>query len=232
LLDDPFGFLLTLIVILRFAILSEGQTMWKPILAGTTALVIAGSTYVYAQNRQNNGARRWQPNIEDMRAYGDARIAALKAGLALSAEQEKNWPAFEQAARDFQKLRLDRLSAGVEARRNGQPRTTSDPVERMDRRATAMAETGAALKKLADASKPLYSSLDDNQKRRFTVLSRMGRDGRDDSERGGRMHRWMHDGGPRGSRRTENQDTEHGPMPRALGLQRSLMAPIQGEEKL
>src|SRR5438445_13781147 len=84
-------------------VLAEGRTMWKPILAGTTALVIAGSTFVYAQNRQD-GARRWQPTVEDMRAFGDARLAALKAGLVLSAEQEKNWPAFEQAARDFQKL--------------------------------------------------------------------------------------------------------------------------------
>ena len=200
--------------------------MWKPILAGTTALVIAGSTFVYAQNRQD-GARRWQPTIEDMRAFGDARLAALRAGLALSAEQEKNWPAFEQAARDFQKLRLDRLREGMEARRSGQPRTT-DPVERMEKRATTMSETGAALKKLADATGPLYKSLDDGQKRRFTILNRMG------SERGrGRMHRWMNDGGPGGSRRTENQDMV--PMHRSFGMDHrsmELAAPVRGEERL
>src|SRR3989442_12865976 len=127
--------------------------MWKPILAGTAACVIAGSTLVYAQNRQDNrqdGARRWQPRMEDMRAFGDARLAALKAGLTLTSEQEKNWPAFEQAARDFQKLRLDRLSAGIDARRSDRPHVT-DPVERMQERAAVLSETGSALRKLADA---------------------------------------------------------------------------------
>jgi hypothetical protein len=138
-----------------------------------------------------------------MRAFGEARLAALKAGLSLTADQEKNWPAFEQAAREFAKLRLDRLS-GV---RTQSP--ADDPVERMRRRAAAMSDTGAALKKLADATDPLYKSLDESQKRRFSVLSRFarrefgrgefrGRDDRDGDDRGGR--RWgprRMDDGPR-----------------------------------
>ena len=211
--------------------------MWKPIVAGTAALVIVGSTLVLAQNRPD-GARRWMPNLEDMRAFGDARLAALKAGLALSAEQEKNWPAFEQAARDFQKLRLDRLRAGVDARRDCRSRSndargndTRDPVARMQERATAMAESGAALRKLADATGPLYGSLDENQKRRFGVLSRMGAmgamGGDDGRDRMRGMHRWMHDGGRFGPRRTENEDMDRMPM-RPLGF----TAPIRGEERL
>ncbi|MEA2907790.1 MAG: hypothetical protein QOI12_5177 [Alphaproteobacteria bacterium] len=182
--------------------------MWKPILAGTTALVIAGSSLVYAQNRQGRpeGARRWQPNIEDMRALGDARLAGLKAGLALRTDQERNWPAFESAAREIQKLRLDRLSAAMEARRSQRP-PAANPVERMQRRAGALVETGSALKKLADATGPLYNSLDDSQKRRFGILSRLDRPG----NRGGQFRN--RDGGPRGfdrgSRRTENQEFHH-----------------------
>ena len=42
-----------------------------------------------------------------------------------------------------------------------------------------MTDTGAALQKLADATDPLYKSLDDNQKRRFAMLSRMGGMGMD-----------------------------------------------------
>ena len=79
------------------------------ILAGTTALVVAGSSLVYAQSRFEG--RRSQPSIDDVRAFGDARLAALKAGLVLKADQEKNWPAFEQASRDFAKQRLDRVNA-------------------------------------------------------------------------------------------------------------------------
>jgi hypothetical protein len=142
--------------------------MWKGIVAAGLALALAGSTLVYAQHRPRDGMQRWQPNAEDMRAFGEARLAALKAGLTLTPEQEKNWPAFEAAAREFGKVRLDQMNA----LRNAPP--ANDPAERLRRRATAMADTGAALKKLADATDPLYKSLDDNQKRRFAMLARLG----------------------------------------------------------
>jgi hypothetical protein len=54
----------------------------------------------------------------------------------------------------------------------------NDPVERLRQRATALSETGAALKKLADATDPLYKSLDENQKRRFAILNRLAGLGR------------------------------------------------------
>ncbi len=181
--------------------------MWKAIVAGTAALAIAGSSLVYAQQRgRPDGAQRWRPNVEDMRAFGEARLAGLKAGLTLTPEQEKNWPAFEQAARDFGKLRLDRMTA----RRNATP--TDDPAERLNRRATAMMETGIAMKKLAEATEPLYKSLDESQKRRFAMLSRMGgsrmgMDGHGPRFRG-RDHR--DGGGPRhwGPHRTDGMHDE------------------------
>jgi hypothetical protein len=46
------------------------------------------------------------------------------------------------------------------------------PVERLDRLANRLSEAGAALKKVADAAKPLYDSLDEEQKRIFGFLSR------------------------------------------------------------
>jgi hypothetical protein len=195
--------------------------IWYPILAGTTALVVAGSSLVYAQSRFEG--RRSQPSIDDVRAFGDARLAALKAGLVLKADQEKNWPAFEQAARDFQKLRVDRLSAGIDARRNGQPRT-SDPAERMQLRATEMAQTSSALKKLADATGPLYQSLDDSQKRRFGLLSRLSL-----GEAGADRRRMMHDG-TRGFRRTDGTGIENGYAQGAPS--RLFMRPQRGEEKI
>jgi zinc resistance-associated protein len=183
--------------------------MWKAIVAGTAALAIAGTSLVYAQSRGGRDGVRWQPNTEDLRAFGEARLAGLKAGLTLTAEQEKNWPAFEQAAREVGKLRLDRMAA----RRDAPP--SSDPVERLRQRATAMTDTGAALTKLADATDPLYKSLDENQKRRFAVLSRVGglgdqmrghegRGMRDYYGRGMRHHYW-------GPRRTDGgpMDMEH-----------------------
>jgi len=147
--------------------------MWKTALAGTAALAIVGTSFVYAQQRgRPGGFERWQPTIEDMRAFADARLAALHAGLGLTPDQEKNWPAFEQAAREMAKLRLDRVAAAVDSRRDRPPQS-DDPADRMHRRAAAMTETGATLKKVADAVDPLYKSLDDAQKRRFAILERM-----------------------------------------------------------
>jgi hypothetical protein len=176
--------------------------MWKAALAGTAALAIVGSSLVYAQQRGGPGGfDRGRPNLEDLRAFQDARLAALHAGLGLTPEQEKNWPAFEQASREMAKLRLDRVSAAINGRRDRRPQS-DDPAERMHQRATAMTETGAALKKVADAIDPLYKSLDDSQKRRFAMLQRMmrpgedfrGRDG-DHGRDGDGRHRF--DGGPR-----------------------------------
>jgi hypothetical protein len=175
--------------------------MWKPIVAGTAALAIAGTSLVYAQQRggRDGMMQGWRPNAEDLRAFGEARLAALKAGLMLNAEQEKNWPAFEQAARDYGKLRRDRF----DAMRSGQ--AGADPVERLRQRATAMSEAGTALKKLADATDPLYKSLDENQKRRFAILNRLGGQDRGFRGREGMMHReW----GPRRSERGM-MDMEH-----------------------
>jgi zinc resistance-associated protein len=171
--------------------------MWKAVLAGTAALTVAGSTLVYAQQRgpRPESFRRGPPSAEETQAFANARLAALRAGLSLTPEQQANWPAFEEAARELQKLRLDRMHAMIEQRRNPRPQST-DPAERMRSRGAAMADMGAALKKLADAVDPLYKSLDDNQKRRFGVLSRLGDPreafalgGRDDDRRDGRGDR-------------------------------------------
>ena len=205
--------------------------MWKPIAAGAAALLIAGSSVVYAQYRPGReGPQARRPNIEDLRAYGEARLAALKAGLALTAEQEKNWPAFEQAAREFGKLRIDRANASANTQSGD-----ANPAERMNQRATAMMETGMALKKLGDATGPLYNSLDDSQKRRFAVLSRLSRFGGDDVRGRDRDDFRGRDGrdGPRGfMRRGEGFD---GPMmqhPPMGPMQRSMMPPVRGEEHL
>ncbi|MGA9198297.1 MAG: Spy/CpxP family protein refolding chaperone, partial [Pseudolabrys sp.] len=144
--------------------------MWKTVLAGTTALAIAGGTLAYAQ--QGSGAfermQRWRPTAEDITAFGEARIAALHAGLKLTAEQEKNWPAVESALRDLAKQRSERLAARASTDR------PKDPIERLSLRAEVMGQRAAALKKLADAAAPLYKSLDDSQKHRFVMLARFG----------------------------------------------------------
>jgi hypothetical protein len=172
--------------------------MLKPILAGATAILIAGSSLAYAQERpakadatQSDSVRDRAPrrfSAEDARAFTDARIASLKAGLNLTPEQEKNWPALETAIRDISKARIERMQQRREARRDGERRR--DPVQRMREQADQLTQRAADLKKLADASEPLYKSLDEAQQRRMSVLTRqaLGEGGRS----GPRGSRWHH----------------------------------------
>jgi zinc resistance-associated protein len=174
------------------------MTLWKKSAVGAAALMLAGSMMVYAQQRPEGPAARgpggfggpgiWRPSPEDMGAFVDARIAALHAGLRLNPDQEKTWPAFEQALRESARMRLERRAA----EHNEPP--TAGPVERLQRRADAMTTRGAALKRVADAAAPLYQSLDEGQKRRFALLARF---------MGPRRHHGMgqdHRGGPGGMR--------------------------------
>ncbi len=159
--------------------------MLKSLLVGATALAIAGSSLVYAQQRgaeapadaaatQQSPRDRAQlrPTAEDAAALADARIAGLKAGLKLTPEQEKNWPAVETAIRDLAKQRADRMKRRAEQKSERRNAQSADLIERLRGRADAMTEAAASLKRLADASEPLYRSLDDGQKRRLAMLSR------------------------------------------------------------
>src|SRR5262249_58794025 len=94
-------------------------------------------------------------SADDMRAFAEARIAALRAGLELRPDQEKNWPPFEQALRAAAKDRIDRIQAR-QAAGDGDQARASDPVERLKRVADAMSKRGASLKAIADTAAPLY----------------------------------------------------------------------------
>src|SRR6266436_2681164 len=109
--------------------------MKKFAIAGIAALAIAGSTAVYAQHRPwSHEHMRMSP--EDRAAFTDARIAAVKAGLKLTPDQEKLWPPVEAAVRDFAKLRIDRANARMNAERDSQDsQKPDDPVERLRDRA-------------------------------------------------------------------------------------------------
>src|SRR5215470_1081116 len=158
--------------------------MWKSVVVAAGVFALAGTTILVAQDRGPDGPRWMRPgmmqgdrdhrfggalvmgrehgrlSVDDMRAFADARIAALHAGLELRPDQEKNWPPFEQALRAAAKDRIDRIQAR-QAAADGQQ--AGDPIERLKRVADAMSKRGAALKAIADSADPLYQSLDDAQ---------------------------------------------------------------------
>jgi hypothetical protein len=110
-------------------------------------------------------------------ALFEARLVGFKAGLALTADEEKNWPAFETALRDIAKARMEW--------RHHDSNSDDDrpsPIDRMRRISDRLGERSTELKQLADAAAPLYASLDDKQKLVFRAtlrdLAREGRHGR------------------------------------------------------
>jgi zinc resistance-associated protein len=182
--------------------------MIRQVLAATIALSLGGASLALAQGAGQQGSGQQgagrdrmgsRPSAEDTAAFTDARVAGLKAGLKLTPEQEKNWPAVEAAIRDLAKDRADRMKARMErmaalheARRGGDKAQSGaaqpgpDAIARLRQGADAMTTRAANLKKLADAAEPLYKSLDDGQKHRFGMLLRMG-------GRGGHAH-WQRRG--------------------------------------
>jgi zinc resistance-associated protein len=157
--------------------------MWKALLVGAVALVIAGSSLASAQQRDAQTERGTgtplpqQDRTQSMNAGVASRIASLKERLRLTPEQEKNWPAYAAALQAVMEQHRQR----VEAR--DQQVSTSDPVQRMRQRAEALSGMGAALSRLVDAEAPLYTSLNADQKDQFASLSRMLRDQRDSYRR-------------------------------------------------
>jgi hypothetical protein len=151
--------------------------MKKALVVATAAALLGGSVLAYSAFAQQGPSHqmRWRPSAEDISAFANARIAALKAGLALTAEQEKLWQPVESALRDNAKARLDRWQK-FRAEREAQA-APSDPVTRLRRGSDLMAARSAEMKRLADAVQPLYEKLDDAQKRRFSILSRMDQRG-------------------------------------------------------
>ena len=186
--------------------------MRKFTIAAVAVLAIAGSTAVYAQHRHwSYGHMRMNP--EDRSAFADARIAAVHAGLKLSADQERLWPPVEAAVKEFAKLRIDRANARMNPANDDSGQKPDDPLARLRERADTMATSAAAMKKIADAADPLYKTLDDGQKRRLAVLTHMGRFG------GGEG--WGHRGMGMGGMGPGGMDRDRDDGPRGHGFDRN-----------
>lgn len=146
--------------------------MKNAVIAAAAAALIAGSAATYAANTQGPGPR-WQPSAEDRAILTDARLAELKTGLKLTADQAKLWPQVETALRDAAKDRAERRDTAREARKAAKEKgEMPDPITRMRSAADRMDAAAGDLRKIADASEPLYKTLDDAQKHRLNIMIR------------------------------------------------------------
>jgi hypothetical protein len=104
---------------------------------------------------------------QDRAAILDAHLAAIKAGLELTADQDKLWTPLEQAVRDG-------VNKAVELRQKyaGQQQA-ADPMQRLTRLSEMASARADFLHRFVDSAQPLYASLTPDQKNRLPMLMHM-----------------------------------------------------------
>jgi len=144
--------------------------MIKKIAVAATAVLITALPLAYAAETETTSTVGMRHPITgaDFNAT-DARVGIIKAALQLTPDQEKYWPAVEEAIRARGKNQQARFER-VAALRDSSP-MEGNAVELMQRRADALIQRGTDLKKLAEAWEPLYKTLSPDQKKRVAFAS-------------------------------------------------------------
>jgi LTXXQ motif family protein len=144
--------------------------MRKGMIGTVAALFIVGAPIAHAQQPTSAPAtpESGRLNPAEFKVLTDIRIGVIRAALQLTPDQEKLWPAIDEAIRARAEMRLRRLST-LEGRM-GQ-RRDFDPVQLYRQRADVLTERAAGLRKLADAWQPLYQSLSPDQKMRLRLVT-------------------------------------------------------------
>jgi hypothetical protein len=149
--------------------------MPRIIAAGIAALLVTASPLAHAQT--TGAATPERPTASDLDRLTDARIKIVKSTLELTPDQQKLWAPVESAIRaraTDRQARLARAEERMDQRReHGIEEALRDrnPVEFLDRRADALAQRSADLKRLAQAWGPLYQTLTPDQKQRMGTLT-------------------------------------------------------------
>ena len=145
--------------------------MRKRMISTVAALFIVGAPMALAQQATSGSGSTSDSgrlNQAEFKMLTDIRVGVIRAALQLTPEQEKLWPAVEEAIRARAETRYRRLAALGE--RMDQWRD-ADPVQLYRQRADVLADRAAGLRKLADAWQPLYQSLTPDQKMRLRFVT-------------------------------------------------------------
>lgn len=169
--------------------------------AGTYALAQAPAptTPPAAGQEQARPEPRRGMSQDDYNRLVDARIASIKAGLKLTADQERLWGPVETAIRTSASERYTNMQ---QFRENRDQRRNADFMQRLEQRNTMMNQGAQRSAALTTALRPFWDSLGEDQKRIAPRLmreainggwsERRGRGGRDGHH--GRRHTMMDHG--------------------------------------
>ena len=146
--------------------------MKRTLVVALAAVFVSAPVFALAAegDQQSFRAERMQQWASDRETVLDAKLAGMKAGLALTADQEKLWGPFQSAVQDAAKSRMDAMRQMMQTRGQGEQMS---PVDHLEAMANRLSQGATDVKKIADAAKPLYDSLDDLQKHKFGMLGRM-----------------------------------------------------------
>lgn len=175
------------------------------IIALATATTFSALPALAQQGGGGEGRQQHRLEQVDREALVDARIAAIRAGLRLTAEQEPLFAPVEQAIRDQAQQRMERWGEMRERRaemrgmsreerreQRAERQAERDFMDRVQMRADRAAESATRLSTLASAMNPLWESLDENQQRLLPVLMRDTMGGRGGHRMAGYQHRGQH----------------------------------------
>jgi hypothetical protein len=146
-------------------------------VAGLAAALVAVSAALAQAPSPQTPSRQDTPSLgtphrrlsqADLNALTDARIGMVRSMLQLAPEQARFWPPVEEAMRNGAEARY-RRAAQWRAMAERQDESERDPVAMMSRRADALSERGAHLRKLVEALQPLYQTLTAEQKDRMRL---------------------------------------------------------------
>lgn len=175
-------------------------------LALALLIGVSPAAVLVAQAARDGG---WKMSDESRERLQDGRIAAAKASLKLSPEQDKLWTPIEEQVRSLYKERSDKRAERQKkreerraAREKGegsqkQSETRPNIAERYQQMSERMGERAGKMKAFSDAFTPFYASLSDQQKEVVGPVMRQLRVAKLGGGRHGHGHghgRW-HDGG-------------------------------------
>lgn len=103
---------------------------------------------------------RWTADPSSAESFAEGRLAFLKAELKITAQQEPLWDKYAEAVRTNAKAMYERHPSLFE-------RAQSDEAlpQRLEQREQIMTLNLDAMRKADAALKPLYASLDENQRK-------------------------------------------------------------------
>ena len=142
------------------------RTPLRMLAAATAAAALSASGFTLTAAAQSDEQPTHAELVQRWAEAGiDAQLKGLKTSLRLTADQEKDWGAFESAVKDAEKARVLALQK--------EQSSSLSPMDRNSAKAERIEQGQADLGKIVEAAKPLFASLDGAQKHKFIALGRM-----------------------------------------------------------